>query len=32
MIRESVTRFSEKNMLKTKSQSAVTIHPNLIAL
>jgi len=32
MIRKSVKRFSEKIMLKPKSQSAMTIQPNLIAL
>jgi len=32
MIRKSAQRFSEKIMLKTTTQSAMTIQPNLIAL
>ena len=32
MIRKSVQRFSEKIMLKQKSQSAMAIQPHLIAL
>ena len=32
MIRKSVKRFSKKIMLKPKSQSAMIIHPDFIAL
>jgi hypothetical protein len=32
MIRKGVQRFSEKIMLKTINQSAMTVRPNLIAL
>ncbi|MGY4570276.1 hypothetical protein ACVWY5_003346 [Bradyrhizobium sp. USDA 3256] len=32
MIRKSAKRFSDKIMLKTRSQSAMTVCPNLIGL
>jgi hypothetical protein len=32
MIRKSVQRLSENIMLKQRRESAMTIHPNLIAL